>query len=510
MKLLKYVLAFLLVTGFSFSLQAQELNLDGRGCGISMKSEWLTRYQAGEITPVPKFNAFRYIPTRYVIVGADDGTGYVNHLSILNALDQLNEDFATANMQYYLTDIDYYNDSDLWEHATTSAGSNLASRQNKAGVLNIYFTERAGGACGYAIPETNFLVMQNSCSGNGDRTLSHEAGHVFTLPHTFYGWESVGQIENIELNERAPNSVRYRGRDVLVERADSSNCATAADGFCDTAPDYLMERWSCNGNTEYRDSLLDPDSVRIAVPGVNFMSYANDLCQATFTEEQMEAMQTNLMFRNDIRDNTDGSPAIAANGEDLSLILPEDGERTEWANYVELEWNSVPNADFYLVQLNVNRNFGGSVFRNFFTKDTTAILEEGLVANRRYYWRVRPINGYLPSSEFGEEIWEFRTGRNAVSSIDPTLAAAISLAPNPVFGGQDLRITGRDLGVSGKLTYQLIDPAGRVLLSRENLSVAAAAGFSERIETAGLPAGVYFLRLRLDDKLVTRRVMVTP
>ncbi|MEM9261757.1 MAG: zinc-dependent metalloprotease, partial [Bacteroidota bacterium] len=293
-------------------------------------------------------------------------------------------------------------------------------------------------------------------------------------------------------------------------RADSSNCATAADGFCDTAPDYLMERWSCNKNEEYRDSLLDPDSTRFAVPGVNFMSYANDLCQATFTEEQMEAMQTNLTFRNDIRDNTDGSPAIAANGEDLNLILPEDGARTEWSNYVELEWSSVPNADFYLVQLNVNRNFGGSVFRNFFTKDTTAIVEEGLVANRRYYWRVRPINGYLPSSEFGDEIWEFRTGRNAVSSIDPTLDAAITLAPNPVYGGQDLRITGRDLGVGGKLTYELIDPAGRILLSRENISVAASTGFSERIETAGLPAGVYFLRLRLDDKLVTRRVMVTP
>ncbi|MEM9527637.1 MAG: zinc-dependent metalloprotease, partial [Bacteroidota bacterium] len=294
-------------------------------------------------------------------------------------------------------------------------------------------------------------------------------------------------------------------------KADGSNCETAADGFCDTAPDYISQGgWDCNSNVEYQDSLLDPDSTRLAVPGTNFMSYADDRCASTFTPEQLTAMQTNLTFRNDLREDNSGDGAIAALGEDLNLIFPEDGARTEWSNYVELEWSSVPNADFYLVQLNVNRNFGGSVFRSFFTKDTTAIIDEGLVANRRYYWRVRPINAYLTSSEFGEEIWDFRTGRNAVSSIDPTLDAAITLAPNPVYGGQDLRITGRDLGIGGKLTYELIDPAGRILLSRENISVAAATGFSERIETTELPAGVYFLRLRLDDKLVTRRVMVTP
>jgi hypothetical protein len=59
------------------------------------------------------------------------------------------------------------------------------------------------------------------------------------------------------------------------------------------------------------------------------------------------------------------------------------------------------------------------------------------------------------------------------------------------------------------MTYELIDAAGRILLSRKNLSVNTA-GFSERIETTGMPAGVYFLRIRLNEKLVTRRVVVTP
>jgi hypothetical protein len=58
------------------------------------------------------------------------------------------------------------------------------------------------------------------------------------------------------------------------------------------------------------------------------------------------------------------------------------------------------------------------------------------------------------------------------------------------------------------MNYELIDPVGRILLSRENFNVSAT-GFSERIETAGLAAGVYFLRLRLNEKLVTKRVVIT-
>ncbi|MEM1359194.1 MAG: zinc-dependent metalloprotease, partial [Bacteroidota bacterium] len=283
-------------------------------------------------------------------------------------------------------------------------------------------------------------------------------------------------------------------------------------GFCDTPPDYLFIQsgWNCNSNGEYQDSLTDPDGIRFAVPGNNYMSYSSSACQDGFSAEQITVMQTSLAFQSGIREDNSQVGAVPADGADMNLLFPEDRSTTEWSNFVELEWNSVPNADLYMIQLNVNRNFGGSVFRTFFTRDTTAIVEEGLVADRRYYWRVRPLNAYQVDSDFGDQVWQFRTGENAVSSIDPALDAAITLMPNPVNGGQDLRISGRDLGVSGQLNYQLIDPAGRILLSRENISVAASTGFSERIETAELPAGVYFLRLRLNDKLVTRRVMVTP
>ncbi len=511
MNQLKFSLAVLLLAAFSFSLSAQEQPLAEQGCGISIKSDWLTKYQAGDIPRAEKSLVTEYIPMRLVIVGETDGSGYVDPLKVLKTFQVLNEDFANSNIQFYLTSIDYLNKTSLYNHSTTSTGSNLAFRENQPNVINTYIVGTAGGACGYATPRTNYLIMDKDCMGTIDRTWSHEMGHVFTLAHTFYGWEGVGEISNIELTERAPNTVRYRGEDIPVERVDSSNCATAADGFCDTSPDYLMERWACTFDGIYRDSLTDPDSTRFAVNAGNIMSYVSDNClgEDGFSDEQEMAMITNLAARNDFRSNTSGAGAVAANGEDMNLLLPENNATLENSDYVELHWNAVPNADFYIVQINTSTNFNGGVFNTYTTTDTTYTIEEDLTPNRRYFWRVRPVNRYLVESDFGEQTFRFRNGEFPVATIDAGLNAAITVAPNPVFGGQDLRINGQDLGENGTLTYALIDPAGRTMISRENIRVNAS-GFNERLQTSTLAAGVYFLRIQLNGKLVTRRVMVTP
>ncbi|MEL7161129.1 MAG: hypothetical protein AAFN92_10250, partial [Bacteroidota bacterium] len=355
-------LALLLCAALSPSLSAQwEPSTPGRGCGISMKSGWLKKYQAGEIAPVPKSLNSRFVPMRLVLVGDNGGAGYLDPVTVLSGLEQLNEDFTSASIQFYISSIDYLDNSRLFEHNTTGTGSTLARAFSQSGVMNTFFVSFAGGACGYAIPESNYLVMQNDCSGNGDRTWSHEAGHVFSLAHTFYGWEAIEEISSIDLNNPSPTSIRFQGETVFVEKMDGSNCNEAADGFCDTEPDYLMERWSCNGNAEYRDSLLDPDSVRFAVTGVNFMSYANDLCQATFTPEQQTAMFTSLARNRNILEREDDADNVAALGTDVNLRFPENNATTDFSNEVDLTWDGVPNADYYVVQVNSNDNFGGAV-----------------------------------------------------------------------------------------------------------------------------------------------------
>jgi len=411
------------------------------------------------------------------------------------------------NIQFYIAKLEFLNRTAYNDNPSRTEVVQMMQQNNKPGYINSYVVSDIDGICGTYYGGPDALILNQGCMGASDRTWSHEMGHQLTLPHTFYGWESVEEIDNIDLNERAPATVRYRGVDVPVERTDSSNCETAADGFCDTPPDYLMQRWRCENDNFYQDSLLDPDSVRFAVPAWNIMSYALDNCITGFSEEQKTAMLTNLNSRGIIDDS--GTDRVAADGETLELITPINNATLDYSNLVELNWTPVANADFYIVQLNTSSNFNGGVFSSFLTTDTTATITEGLQPGIRYHWRVRPINRYKTDSDFGDQKFRFRNGSFPVATIDAALNAAVSLVPNPVAGGNDILLNGRDLGLSGKMNYELIDAAGRILVSRENVTVTAA-GFSERIETTGLSAGVYFLRLRLNEKLVTKRVVVTP
>lgn len=491
----------------SFSLTAQDRPSGARECGTQGKHPDLIRYQAGEIQPVGKSLETIYVPARMVLVGDNDGNGYLDPLQLLRSFELLNSDFADINIQLYLDEIDYLNRSNYYEHSSATTGQQMMIQNNKRDVVNSYIVEDPAGNCGYYFPGlADGIALGKNCMGSGDRTWSHELGHLLTLPHTFYGWESQETISSIDLNEPAPETVFYRGRNVPTELVDGSNCLEAADGFCDTKPDFLMQRWQCNGNVEYRDSLLDADSTRFAVSARNIMSYALDGCVEGFTPEQQMAMTTNLAVRG-IGTTLAEEPA-PADEELLALMLPEHNATLEVSDYVELVWNSVPRADYYVVQLNSSSNFNGTVLQSFFTTDTTAVITEGLTERVRYYWRVRPINRFNIDSDFGDDVFRFRNGDRLTSTIDAALDAGVRVVPNPVSGGRALSLTGTDLGSNGTLNVELISPAGRVLQQR-NLRVNGGA-FATQLDTADLPAGVYFVRLRLDDKLVTRRVMVTP
>jgi|AntRauTorckE5430_2_1112549.scaffolds.fasta_scaffold04231_2 hypothetical protein len=503
MNLLRYSLVTLLLTTFSLAVPAQERFSGDRECGVTDRDPWLDKYQDGLIDPTEKSLNTLFVPARFIVLGDNDGNGYIDPLKLLNSFALLNSDYAEMNIQFYIHSIDYVNRTIYWDHASFSTGQTMMIQNNVAGVINNYIVENPAGSCGYYSPGlADAMAMGRNCMGSIDRTWSHEMGHYLSLPHTFVGWEGM-DIDDQDFNVPAPTMVGSR----IVELADTTNCLDAADRFCDTGPDYLSNRWGCNAAGMYRDSLLDPDSTRFAVGGYNIMSYALDNCVGGFSDEQRTAMQTRMATRGLADDS--GIGAVAANGAEMNLLLPEDNATLIVNDFVELVWNSVPNADYYLVQLNSSTNFNGNVLQSIITTDTTFIIEEGLQSRTNYFWKVRPFNKYVIDSDFGEQLFRFRNGRFTTSTIDAALNAAISVVPNPISAGRELLIAGRDLGESGQLTYELIDAAGRVLFSRENLTVGGA-GFTERIATDKLTAGIYFLRLRLNDKLVTKRVVVTP
>ena len=479
------------------------------GCGTVGRSSFIDAYQSGKIAPVPKSKGTRFVPIHLTLLGDDDGKGYADPLTVLQSLQLLNEDFNKLDLHFYIdADIDYLNSSAYYDHEF-SGGRDLIRNYNRDFVVNNYVVGGAAGACGYYSGSADGIVLDLDCINGTDRTWSHEVGHFFGLPHTFYGWESVETIEQVGAFDRpAPSTLTFNGRTVQVEKVDGSNCSTAADGFCDTPPDYLPERWRCNQQGIYPDSLLDPDSTRFAVSAENIMSYAFDGCVERFSPEQITAMNTNLSGR--IGLSRDEVPAYAAaKASDVRLLSPAPDETVEYSNEVTLRWNRVPNADLYLVQLNLSLNFLGSVTTSFFTSDTAAVIRDILEPNFRYYWRVRPINRYDVSGDFSNYA-RFRNGatENTTSAtVDAALNAAVNLGPNPVAAGTDLRLRGTGTG-SGDLALQLYDASGRAV--RHYPSQRVTGEWTALLPTDGLVPGFYTLRVGLNGRMISRRLVVTP
>lgn len=153
---------------------------------------------------------------------------------------------------------------------------NLYHVNNRINVYYVQTIEEPSGVCGYAgLGEiANFyssgVVIQksSSCCATSSKTHTHELGHYFGLDHTF--------IDN-----------------GTTELVDGSNCATDADGICDTPADpYIngspMELWisGCRFISEVKDA---NDEFYDPLVG-NIMSYYPDECGCSFTHDQYQKM----------------------------------------------------------------------------------------------------------------------------------------------------------------------------------------------------------------------------
>ena len=91
--------------------------------------------------------------------------------------------------------------------------------------------------------------------------------------------------------------------------------------------------------------------------------------------------------------------------------------------------------------------------------------------------------------------------------MDAALNAAVSLGPNPVAAGRELQLRGTNTG-NGELTLHLFDASGRAVRTYPGQQVAGA--WTATLPTDGLAPGFYSLRVELNGRMVTRRVVVAP
>lgn len=507
-------LGLLLVGQFAF---AQTDFRPEHACGSHQgRSKWLQQYQLNPDAYRKGGDTTIYVAMTIHLVGTDSGAGYFSENSMLNAFCKLNEMYAPTGIQFFIAgDILYHNNSAWYDHDTVLEGAEMMFQNNVPNTLNTYFVSDPAGNCGYNLPYAG-IANSIGCSDANDVTWAHEVGHALSLPHPFLGWEGGvswdGSIDH-NFNDPAPDRVTYNYtffQDTLildtliidttfVERTDGSNCTFAADGFCDTQPDYLASRWSCNGNGVSPVTQRDPANVPFQSDGSLIMNYANDACQARFSPQQLAAMRAFLYDRRSSWiSNAPPLPPVSdtpvatfpENGADVNTITPT------------LAWEPVINATGYVVQVSRLVSFPPSLTENYLTANNNITLDN-LLADRTYYWRIRAFNNYGTCGSFSSQ--QNFTPRNMVNTNDIPTLSRWSAAPQPVRTGEPLLLQCDMLAPwSGQLL--VINAMGQII-SSSNLQLQTGSN-THHIDTANLPTGVYSLQLTDGQTMRVMRVVV--
>jgi hypothetical protein len=379
----------------------------------------------------------RYVRVKAHLVGKDDHTGYYRMQYLLESLCRLNERFAETGLYFYLDlPVEKHQNDSWWDH-TFSAGFGMMLSSNVDGALNVYYVgniER-GTIAGYFSPGADGVVMANGSSGPGASTLTHEFGHFFSLPHTFYGWEGGN----------APPAG-------FQERVDGSNCGSAADGFCDTPPDYAYYRWSCPKTGPF----TDPDGVSFEVVDSFHMSYGGDGCRERFSPDQSTAMRANLSGP---RAGLEGAivPDFPDAYDSVRLAEPFDGAAGLPPIGQRFTWSRVPGAVAYHVSVGYNGIFSAIAEEEIVT-DTTWVAVR-LPEDRRLYWRVKPLFAGNTCEPYSDRR-SFSTGLYGTPPTTGLAAAGDGYGPvwpNPVRPGTAVRVALP----SGVWTATWVDAFGR-------------------------------------------------
>lgn len=333
-------------------------------CGTQMPEKmqtWLKEFQAKPYSL--KDEDIDYVPIQFHIVGASNGTGHFPAPEVFRLLCETNEHYEPVGIQFYNYSAFNYLSNDNWYIHTFMQGNQMMNANNYDDVVNVYIVDDPAGNCGYFSGGADAIAVGKNCSGAGSTTLVHELGHYFSLPHTFSGWEGG----------TPPVSQQ--------ERVNGTNCNTAGDGFCDTPPDYVAERWNCPLAS---GPLVDPNGVEFFPDETLYMSYSSDHCTSRFSALQIDAMLGVLhTWRSELLDHT---PPEIVPLETTAIIYPAVGATDMLQGNVLLTWKAAYGASNYQVEIKQM----GELILSISTTDTFYVAD--IESLGQHFWTLQPYN----------------------------------------------------------------------------------------------------------------------
>jgi hypothetical protein len=488
-------------------------------CGTPpVKSAWLKKFQANPaLFPINKGGMI--LPMTFHVVGNDDGTGRKNLNDILDAFCTLNEDYRPTGIQYFIKENPHYIDSTFWNSHTNVVDGGYMMLANKLdSTINVFFCASAAGNAGYNLPFGG-VCMASAYTNRGAHTFTHELGHHLSLPHPFLGWE--GKTYNY--NTPTPTLVTYdytHFKDSMivdttiidtieVEYVDRRNCRVAADGFCDTYPDYLSYRWTCNSSQQSPQLQKDPANTDFHAIGSLFMSYSDDACRAGtgFTADQVTAMYGYVQHVRTYLQNQSPPTTIAAITQNSTLVSPVANNTLVNDGTLEFKWNKVPNASHYVVDICIGSSCNSIIYQTTVT-DTFLVLNKYL--NPRpanvppYTWKVRAYNsGYtctVPST-----IERFNTINLVGVETTSELPSLLTVYPNPAAKGENINLKLYNPQTANYI-ISIYSSIGQKINTRyEDVSIGEQ---TIDLETQTLPSGTYFCTIQNGRQIQTVKLII--
>ena len=472
--------------------------------------------------------AVAYVPVWFHLVAKNDGTGRVSMIKVLEMLCEWNRLYSAngVELQFYIKGINNINSTTLYDGARTFAGENLTRSSKKNDGINVFIVNSADDPSqpnstilgyylnsGTGVPyEADWLVMiKQQVSTLGAVTIAHEIGHFFSLPHTFFGWESC-PFQPTSTAPCAPATVScFDGSTYTVENAARTgaiaNCATAADGFCDTPPDYNLGYGYAG--CSYIGLACDPKGIKIDPDEKNIMGYFVG-CESTFSPLQKTAMKNNYINQAQRAYIRAGNLTPSASAFTLAaptLLAPIGGVQTKNFNNFTLSWQSVLNATAYVVEISKSATFFDS--RTFIATSNALNINASMalgyftLSNITYYWRVKPYNNFAACGTISAA-QTFKSG-----TLNPTNEmggiSSFDVSPTPLSKNAVL-----SLNLTTETTFdaqiKLYNVSGKLMKTEKR---TFEAGFSSQtMSVSDLNSGLYILTIESEKGVLNKKIVI--